>query len=46
MFEIEKVVHVKKEEEEGIEVMHEEKVSLQITSSDSLHYVNSSLNIS
>ena len=43
----EKVVHAKKEEGEEIKVsMIKGKVSLQTTSSDSLHCVNSSLNIS
>jgi hypothetical protein len=41
------VVHAKKEEGKEIKMRHDErkKVSLQTTSSDSLHCVNSSLNI-
>jgi hypothetical protein len=41
------MVHAKKEEGGEIKVRHDErkKFSLQIINSDSLHYVNSSLNI-
>jgi hypothetical protein len=43
----EKVIHTEKEEGEKIKIRHDErkKVSLQTTSSDSLHCMNSSLNI-
>jgi hypothetical protein len=41
------VVHTEKEEGEKIKIRHDErkKVSLHTTSSDSLHCMNSSLNI-